>query len=380
MPERIETGVDLQHGWSHRRLRLEDRDFWAPLSIELQHWHSIGLSEDLSHGSHKNLPDGLFVLKLYLSLGGMDVHINFSGVHFEIEEIGHLHVAGDNLAESLRHCLGEIGVAHVASVDEEVLVGALLACRLRLAHKSPDTHHGSGHIHIEQLAIELPTEDIEYPGAQTGCRKFGQRIPVVGKREGHRRIDQCNAFKFLHDVAELRLVALEKLAASRHIEKDVTHQEIGTHWARAGRLGRELGAINKNFRAHLLLQCARAHLHMCHSGNGRECLSPEAHGAEREQVIGLLDFGSGMAFEGHACIGVTHALAIVHHLNERTAGILHHHINAGSTRINGILHQFLHYRSRALNHLTSRYLVGNRVGQKMYDVHVRQKRALPVRR
>ena len=75
-----------------------------------------------------------------------------------------------------------------------------------------------------------------------------------------------------------------------------------------------------------------------------------------------------MAFEGHAGVSVGHAFAVIDHLDESASGIADNHFDAGSTGINGILHQFFDHRCRTLDHFTGSNLVSYGIRQKSYDV------------
>ena len=45
------------------------------------------------------------------------------------------------------------------------------------------------------------------------------------KRHTYLRVDQGNTLKLCHDIAKLRLIPPQELAASRHIEEEVLHGE-----------------------------------------------------------------------------------------------------------------------------------------------------------
>ena len=56
-----------------------------------------------------------------------------------------------------------------------------------------------------------------------------------------------------------------------------------------------------------------------------------------KQIVGAADFGGGMPLEAETCIVETHPLAVVNHLYQRAAGILHKQLDVFTTRIHGIL-------------------------------------------
>ena len=75
-----------------------------------------------------------------------------------------------------------------------------------------------------------------------------------------------------------------------------------------------------------------------------------------------------MALKAHPGIGFGHTFSVVDHLHQRSAGVAHHKLHRFCFRIHGILQQLFNDRSRPLHHLTSRNLVGNRIGQKLDDI------------
>ena len=77
-----------------------------------------------------------------------------------------------------------------------------------------------------------------------------------------------------------------------------------------------------------------------------------------------------MPLESHAGICFRHPLAVVDDLYGRTPCILHQHVYHRRTCIDGVLHQFLDHGCRTLHDLACCNLVGNRVGKKVYDVHL----------
>ena len=56
----------------------------------------------------------------------MDVDVDVLRAHGEIEEIGHLLIGGNQSVECRDHRLVEVWMAHVATIDEEILRVALL--------------------------------------------------------------------------------------------------------------------------------------------------------------------------------------------------------------------------------------------------------------
>ncbi len=81
-----------------------------------------------------------------------------------------------------------------------------------------------------------------------------------------------------------------------------------------------------------------------------------------EKVVRTVYLTGSVTFEAKSGIAIAHAAAIVNHLDKCTSSIFDHKVYLSGTGVHGIFQQFLDGSSRAINHLTSRYLVGNAIG------------------
>ena len=121
-------------------------------------------------------------------------------------------------------------------------------------------------------------------------------------------------------------------------------------------------------RSHFVLLTACQQFHLRNGSDGRQRLASEAHGMQREQIVGLTNLRRGMTLESQTGICRRHATAVVNDLNAGTPCIDHRHMDGAGTGINGVLHQFLDDGCRTLNDLTSSYLVCHTVGKKLDNV------------
>ena len=125
--ERIVARVVLHLGRADIPWRVvENGNLRFGLRVEVDGGNVVEFAHRILDGCHEDLPDGLLVLKLDLALGGMDVDVDVLRAHGEIEEIGHLLIGGNQSVECRDHRLVEVGMAHVATIDEEILRVALL--------------------------------------------------------------------------------------------------------------------------------------------------------------------------------------------------------------------------------------------------------------
>ena len=76
-----------------------------------------------------------------------------------------------------------------------------------------------------------------------------------------------------------------------------------------------------------------------------------------------------MALEGEQRIVAPHAVAIVHDADELAAASLDLDADAGGSGVERVFKQLFDHRSRAVDHLASRDLVGYLVGKNMNAAH-----------
>ncbi len=84
-----------------------------------------------------------------------------------------------------------------------------------------------------------------------------------------------------------------------------------------------------------------------------------------------------MALKGKSRVGCRHAAAIVDDLNQRAPRILDDYGDFRGSGVDGVFHQLLDHRGRALDNLARRNLVGHGVREELDDVAHR--RVLTVR-
>ncbi len=347
---------------------IENGNVGLALGVKLDGRRVVEHPHGILDRCHQDLVDGLLVLKLDLGLGGMDIHVDILGVDIEIEEIRYLVALRHQPLVGRHHRLVEIGVTHVASVDEEILVSTLFLGRLGLAHKAVDAADRGLKLNRQQVLVDALAENIDNALAQAATLEIVHLRPVARERERQLGIDQHDALEGTDDVVEFGAVGFEKLATGGNVEKQVLDQEVGTYGACTRLLTGKAGAGNGEMGAKLLGGQACFKLHLRHGGYRCQGLAAETHCPKIEQIVGKPDLGCGMTFERQSGIGLGHALAVVDDLYGRAAGVDHQHVDAGGTGIDGVLYQLLDDRCRALDNLAGRNLIGHRVGKKLYDI------------
>ena len=246
---------------------LEGGDVRTALNIEFDGGHGIEAPQRIADGSLEYLPDGRVVLKLDFCLRGMYVHIDVLGRHIKIEEIGHLLALGDEMGVGFHHRLVEIGMSHEAPVDEEELMGSLLASRLGLAHEARDTGQRCVHLDREQLLAQFLFEHADDALSQAGGWQAGDERAVVRKAEGDGGIHEHDTLEVLHDVAQLRLVGLQEFTACRDIIEKIAHLDVRPHRAGTGLLAHHTRPFDGEVGAQVVVGGTSAQLHLCHSSD-----------------------------------------------------------------------------------------------------------------
>ena len=158
----------------------------------------------------------------------MDIHIDISRIYFKINEVGDLFTGGNQLLISFHHRLVKVRMAHITSIDKEILMCTFLAGSLRLSYVSGDFHHRSIHLYIQQLLIKLFTENSHDTLAQRRYGKIEKFGIITIKREGNFRMNESDPFKFSKDIAQFGGISFQKLTPGRHIKEQILYREIAS--------------------------------------------------------------------------------------------------------------------------------------------------------
>ena len=180
--------------------RVEHRYVGAALGVEIYCGHLAEAPYGVFHRSRDDLPHSLFVLKLNLGLCRVYVHIDVCRVHFDVDEIRHLHAHGHQTVESVHHSLVEVWVLHIPSVDEEILMHALLSRRLRLAHIAAYAAQGRVYLHRQQVLAYPAAEHVGYALPEAARAQVHHFRPIAVQREADGGIDEHYALISRHDV------------------------------------------------------------------------------------------------------------------------------------------------------------------------------------
>ena len=236
-------------------------------------------------------------------------------------------------------------------VDEQKLLAPRAAGEGRLPDKPLHPYHICALFDGHQALIVLAPEHANDALAQGGRPQIKQLAIVVGEREINGLVRQRDAVKFIDDVPHFNGVGFQKVSTGGHVEKQVAHGNLGTHFHRHGGFLGQGPSFHVQLGAALIARVARLQFDMSNRRNRSQRLATESFGHDGEQVVGRRDFGGGVAVKAALRIGLDHAHSVVHHMNQRATGVHNAHVNARGTGIHGVFHQLLHRRSRPLNDL-----------------------------
>ena len=347
---------------------IENGNIGFTLCIELNGRNIIELTDCFLHGCSQYLPDSLFILKFDFRFGGMDVNVYILGLHFQIDEIGHLLTYRNQTFKSTLHRLVEIRMLHITAIRKEELMGTLFLGRFRFPHKSCNLTNGSLHLNRKNILIKAFAKNINDTLAEIALTEIEHLYPIAMQGEMYLRIHEDDTFKSLKDIVEFRGIRLQELPPCRYIIEKILHREITSYRTGNWSLRRDLATRNSNLRTYFIGCHPRLQYNLSHSGNRGKCLTTESHCVKSEKVVCLAYLGCSVTLERKASICFRHSFSIVYDLNRGSSGINHNDVDSIGVGIHGILDQFLDDTGRTLNHLTSCYLVGNAIRQYLYDI------------
>ena len=208
MLKRVIGRIEVYLWCRHSDIGIEHRDIRFPLRIKVNSRNIIKASYSLLYSSKQNLPNSLFVLKLYLGLCRMNIHIDILCRYIEIKEVRNLLPLWDKSVESRDDCLMKIRMFHIAVVDEEILMGCFLTCRLWLTNKAVDMTKTRVNVYRQKILIESLTKylhDSLTIATSTQTKKF---CTIAVQRERYLWINQYDALKGGNDIIEFGSIRL----------------------------------------------------------------------------------------------------------------------------------------------------------------------------
>jgi hypothetical protein len=169
----------------------------------------------------------------------------------------------------------------------------------------------------------------------------------------------------------LRLGALEELEARGRVEEEVFRLDHGAGCRRHQELLGHRSSLATDERAGVRPPLARQDGEACDRADGRQRFAAEPEGGDRLEVGIARELGRSVPGQREVNLVGAHPHAVVAHADELAPGVLEIHSDGRAAGIDGVLHQLLHDRRRALHHLAGGNLVDEMVGQTMDARHGR---------
>ena len=305
------------------------------------------------------------------TLGGVHVDIHIPRIHVH-EKKGHRMLAArQSLAVGGSQRLGEMRIFNRTTIEEDQKKRAIRSRHSRLADVSAYRDPATGLLrHLQQALRQIIAREPANPFQQRSTAGQLEYQPVIMcERETHLGVGQRLHPQQLFDVAELRGFRAKKFASRRNIIEQIAHLNL-----RAGRSppflhADGLAALDHNLCAHhgSMLPCRQRE--PGDARNARHRLTTESQRANGRQIRTAAQLAGGMPLQTHDRILGIHPMTVVHHPDQGDSPAMNQNIDPPGPGIQGILHQLLYHRGRALHDLASRHLTGQYFRENLNSRH-----------
>ena len=189
-------------------LRIENRNIWFILCVKVYRRHIVKYSYRFLHRSHQNLPNCLFILKLYLCLSWMYVYIYIIRVDIKIQEIGNLFTLGNQAFISCHDSFIKIRMFHIPAIHKKELMSSFFTCSFRLPHEPRNFTHSRLNIHGQQVLVDSLAKNINDSLTSIACFHIHQFRIVTMQSKANFRINQYDSLKSSQDIIKFRGIRL----------------------------------------------------------------------------------------------------------------------------------------------------------------------------
>ena len=133
-------------------------------------------------------------------------------------------------------------------------------------------------------------------------------------------------------MAQFGRVGLEELLADRGIEEQVSGLDAHAGGAVPGADRGKFAAVAEDLGTDILVLGGRLQSHTGDAADRRQRLAAEAHRADAEQIVGLMELAGGMAGEGERQVVRLDAAAVVDDADQLRAALLEVDLDARRQR------------------------------------------------
>jgi hypothetical protein len=162
------------------------------------------------------------------------------------------------------------------------------------------------------------------------------------EREGHVGPGEHEAHHRLGHVPRLGGRRPHELAASGGVEEEVPHLDGGAALPRRVLDPRGRAALGQDARAAPVLPGRGLEPEAGDRRDGRQGLSPKAHGRDGDEPGGVPELGGGVALEREERVLLGHAAAVVAHPDQREPALLDVDLDLPRARVERVLDELLH--------------------------------------
>ena len=310
----------------------------------------------------------MFVDEFDLGLGGVDVDVDAGRVDVYLDKIGGVVVVGDDAGVGFFDSCAEGRVFDESVVDEEVLLATAFAGKFGFGDVAADGGQVGLLVDGEEAFVVAVAKNLGDAFGKVARSQVVEQTAVAVERIVDVVVDQGHALEDFFDVAEFDAVAFKEVAAGRDVEEKVLDGDGSALGAGTGALFLDFAAFDNHPCSQFVVVETAFHFDLGDGGNRGKGFTAETHGVDGEEVVGLVDFGSGVTFEAEPGVAVAHAAAVVDDLYQGAAGVFNDKLYFGGTRVHGIFEQLLHSGGRAVDHFACGDLVGDTVGEYVDNV------------
>ncbi len=287
----------------------------------------------------------------------MDVDVDGARVAGDVEDEHRVAVGGHDIGIGAAHRGEQQLVAHRAAIDGQMHARRGAAVEGRQPGEAGDVDAFAGRIEPQRILGEVAPERAAEP-AQAALVANGLGRPVEGRdmltleRKPDRRMGDGEASQHLRDRLRFGPVALEEFQPGRREGEEIADLDAGAGCRRDGADHALLAGLDDEADALGGIVAAGGDGEPRDRADRGQSLAAEAERADREEVA-IGQFRGGVALDGERQILGRHARSVIDDADEFAPAGGDGHRDGAGAGVDGVLDQFLHRRSRPLDHLAS---------------------------
>jgi hypothetical protein len=313
----------------------------------------------------------------------VNVDIHPSRIHVEEEGKEWKRFLWKQIAVRRAHRVAQVTVRHVPPVHKEKLVAfALSPAHARVEHEPFDREltriilYAILHTEERRAVVQFKKihdallRRIQGPVGRIRRGQVVQGTVFMRHAKRHRRIGERQKPKGIREMLELGGRRFEKIPPRRDVVKQVANRNRCSARRCAWTNILEVSALYADLCAHIILHAPRFEVDVRDGSDRRERLSTKTERSNPIQVLNRPNLAGGVAIEATFRVRSAHAAAVVYDLDERTPCVFDNELDGRRSGIDGVFDQLLRDRRGALNDLSSRDFICQRIRHLSNDAVV----------